>query len=90
MELPGQKEIYPNTIIIHYQNNSMSFSRTARLVVSVVFILIALGLALAMVGKLYQFFLFRDTWFFSQALSRGIVMGVFGGIAWWIHPSDND
>jgi len=68
----------------------MGFTQTTRKVVSVVFILIALAFAFAMLNKLYEFYLFQDSWFLSQALARGLFVGLFGGIAWLAHPPDDN
>jgi hypothetical protein len=68
----------------------MGFVNTTRKVISVVSILIALVLALGMFGQLYEFYLFRDSWFLSTAIAYGIFIGIFGGLGWIVHPPDSD
>lgn len=43
-----------------------------------------------MLSKLLQFIMYPDTWFLSQAITYGIFVAIFGGIAWLSHPPDID
>jgi TRAP-type C4-dicarboxylate transport system permease small subunit len=68
----------------------MSFTHTFRKVVSIVLILLVLLMAIPTLNRVYEFWLFRDSWALSQLLTYTFVVLILSGIAAAVHPSDTD